>query len=65
MVLYSLDWTNTGFSFIILTINLFRHPTLIEQGLFYYQVEPKCLFLFCVGYYFQTAAVNYGRNFKD
>ena len=31
MVLYSPDWTNTGFSFILLTVNLFRHPTLIEH----------------------------------
>ena len=32
MVLYLLR--NTGFSFIILTVNLFRHPSLIEQGLY-------------------------------
>ena len=32
MVLYSPDWINTGFSFIRLTVNLFRHPTLIEHG---------------------------------
>ena len=30
---YPPDWTNTGFSFILLTVNLFRHSTLIEQGL--------------------------------
>ena len=35
MVLYSPDWTNTGFSFILLTINLFRHSTLTEQGLYH------------------------------
>ena len=34
MVLYSPDWTNTGFSFIFLTVNLFRHSTLTEQGLY-------------------------------
>ena len=34
MVLYSSDWTNTGFSFILLTVNLFRHSTLTEQGLY-------------------------------
>ena len=34
MVLYSPDWTNTGFSFILLTVNLFRHSTLTEQGLY-------------------------------
>ena len=28
MLLYSPDWTNTGFSFILLTVNLFRHSTL-------------------------------------
>ena len=32
MVLYSPDWTNIGFSFILLTVNLFRHPTHIEHG---------------------------------
>ena len=36
MVLYSPDWTNTGFSFILLTVNLFRHSTLTEQGLYVY-----------------------------
>ena len=34
MVLYSPDWINTGFSFILLTVNLFRHSTLTEQGLY-------------------------------
>ena len=34
MVLYSPDWTNIRFSFILLTVNLFRHPTLIEHGLY-------------------------------
>ena len=33
MVLYSPDWTNVGFSFILVTVNMFRHPTLIEHGL--------------------------------
>ena len=33
MVLHSPDWTNIGFSFILLTVNLFRHLTLIEHGL--------------------------------
>ena len=33
MVLYSPDWTTIGFSFILLTVNLFRHSTLIEHGL--------------------------------
>ena len=33
MILYSPDWTNVGFSFILLTVNLFRHSTLIEHGL--------------------------------
>ena len=42
MVLYSPDWTNTGFSFILLTVNLFRHSTLTEQGLYH------CLWEFCV-----------------
>ena len=32
MVLYSPDWTNIGVSFILLTVNPFRHPTLIEHG---------------------------------
>ena len=35
MVLNSPDWTNAGFSFIDLTVNLFRHPTLIEHGLYF------------------------------
>ena len=34
MELNSPDWTNIGFSFILLTVNLFRHPTLIEHGLY-------------------------------
>ena len=33
MLLYS-PWTITGFSFILLTVNLFRHPTIIEHGLY-------------------------------
>ena len=32
MVLYSPGWTNIGFSFILLTVNLFRHLSLIERG---------------------------------
>ena len=35
MVLCSPDWTNIGFSFILLTVNLFRHSTLSEHGLFF------------------------------
>ena len=34
MVLYTPDWTNVGFLFILLTVNLFCHPTFIEQGLY-------------------------------
>ena len=34
MVLYSPDWTNTGFSLILITVNLFRHLTLIEHGVY-------------------------------
>ena len=34
MVLYSPDWTNIGVSFILLTVDLLRHPTLIEHGLY-------------------------------
>ena len=34
MALYSPDWTNIGFSLRLLTVNLFRHPTLIEHGLY-------------------------------
>ena len=41
MVLYSLDWTNIGFSFILLTVNLFRHPTLIEHGLYLIMSSAK------------------------
>ena len=26
------NWTNIGVSFVLLTVNLFRHPTLIEHG---------------------------------
>ena len=29
MVLYPPDWTNIWFSFILLTVNKFRHSTLI------------------------------------
>ena len=32
LVLYSPDWTNIGFSFILLTVNLFRHRTLIGRN---------------------------------
>ena len=38
MALYSPDWIKTGFAFIFLTVNLFRHPTLIEQGLYYVHI---------------------------
>ena len=34
MVLYSPDWTNIELSFILLTVNLFCHHTLIEHGLY-------------------------------
>ena len=34
-VLYSPDWTHTGFSFIILTVNLFCHPTVIQHRLYF------------------------------
>ena len=40
IVLYSPDWTNTGFSFILLTVNLFRHSTLTEQGLYHFCRKP-------------------------
>ena len=35
MELYSPDLTNIRFSFILLTVNMFRHPTLIEHGLYH------------------------------
>ena len=28
------NWTNIGVSFVLLTVNLFRHPSLIEHGLY-------------------------------
>ena len=31
---YGPDWTHIGFSFILLTVNRFGHPTLIEHGLY-------------------------------
>ena len=34
MVRYSPDWIHIGFTFILLTANLFRHPTLIEHELY-------------------------------
>ena len=34
MVRFSPDWTYIGFSFIRLTVNLFRHLILIEHGLY-------------------------------
>ena len=34
MVLYLSDLTNIGYSFIFLTVNLFRHSTLIKHGLY-------------------------------
>ena len=40
MVLYSHDWTDIGFSFILITVNLFPHFTLIEHGL-YMDISPK------------------------
>ena len=43
MVLYSPDWTNTGFSFILLNVNLFRHSTLTEQRLYSYLSESLYL----------------------
>ena len=30
IVLYSPHWKNIGVSFILLTVNLFRHPTLLS-----------------------------------
>ena len=39
MVLYLSDWTNIGFSFIFLTVNLFRHSTIIEHGLYLIHLE--------------------------
>ena len=33
MELYSPHWTNIEFSFILLIVNLFRHPTCIEHRL--------------------------------
>ena len=39
MVLYSPDWTNIGFSFVLLTVTLFRHPALIEHGLYHKILE--------------------------
>ena len=36
MVFYSPDWTNTEFSFILLTVNLFPHSALTEQGLYFF-----------------------------
>ena len=42
MVLYSPDWTNIiGFYFILLTVNLFRHSTLIEHGLYNSRATKK------------------------
>ena len=38
MVIYSPDWTNIWFSFILLSVNLFRHPTLMEHGLYFDQL---------------------------
>ena len=35
MILYSPDWINIGFSFILLTVNPFRHSTLNEHGLYF------------------------------
>ena len=43
MVLYLTDWTNTGFSFILLTVNLFRHSTLTELGLYIFKFENNIL----------------------
>ena len=42
MILYSYDWTDKGFSFTLLTVNLFRHSTLIEHGLKYYLRVSLC-----------------------
>ena len=41
MVLYSPDWTNIGFSFILLTVNPFRHLTLIEHGLYIFKLHAS------------------------
>ena len=47
-MLYSPDWTNTWFSFILQTVNLFRHSTLTEQGLYLtLLVGILCLSLIC------------------
>ena len=38
MVLDSPDWTNIGFPFIILTVNLFRHPTLMSTDYMHFSM---------------------------
>ena len=57
MVLYSPDWTNIGFSFILLTVNLFRHPTLVEHGL--YMIQKKIgSFHLGINYYYAGLSLN-------
>ena len=55
MVIYSPDWTNTGFSFILLTVNLFRHSTLTEQGLY---PSPGLVYIFVQN----DSRVSFGSN---
>ena len=59
MVLYSSDWTKTDFSFILLTVNLFRHPTFIVQGLYF--KTPICYFCFLDCYLFKMSTRNEGH----
>ena len=58
MVLYSPDWTNTGFSFILLTVNPFRHSTLTEHGLYL----DAYLFTFCMLFFSCVTFVDCFKN---
>ena len=56
MVFYSPDLTNSVFSFILLTVNLFRRHTLIGRGLNVrgkyakYETCILCFFIACTVY---------------
>ena len=68
MVLYSPYWTNSGFSFILLTVNLFRHSTLIEHGLYTITsvivakqtvISEVYVCVFCVVVFFNKISLKY------
>ena len=54
MVLYLSNWTNIGFSFLFLTVNLFRHSTLNEHRLYPVYLKKNLSVIFSIPTYFEN-----------